>query len=391
MSSCDSACTVSHRQGCSPTNYSKRLNAHGYHQSKLVPGLWKHIWRPIQFTLVVDDFGIKYVGDEHPQHLLTVLQEHYSVTTDWQGAATSVSPWTGTTTNAAFTSQCQATSKGLRNMHPFRPCPSNMEPATQCAKAPSTAALLDPKGKKFIQQVCGKFLFLGRAVDPTLLCPISAIASQSSKPTVETLKQTKQLLDYIATQDEAVLTYNASDMVLAIHSDASYLSEPAHAAEQEDISFSHPMQKSHTTTEPSSTLPTSSNMSWPLPRSRTGGTLHHGPRGSLHPYYPGRTWPHTTCHPAPNRQLHRGRRRQWKDPTQTDQSHGHAIPLARDRECQEQFRIYWRPGKLNYADYWTKHHPVTHHQHIRQEFITPQLVVAMLRLSQRTQPAASAA
>ncbi len=28
-----------------------------------------------------------------------------------------------------------------------------------------------------------------------------------------------------------------------------------------------------------------------------------------------------------------------------------------DRECQQQFRIYWRPGKLNYADYWTKHHP----------------------------------
>ena len=26
----------------------------------------------------------------------------------------------------------------------------------------------------------------------------------------------------------------------------------------------------------------------------------------------------------------------------------------RDRECQQQFRIYWRPGKLNYADYWTK-------------------------------------
>ena len=27
----------------------------------------------------------------------------------------------------------------------------------------------------------------------------------------------------------------------------------------------------------------------------------------------------------------------------------------RDRECQQQFRIYWRPGKSNYADYWTKH------------------------------------
>eukprot|EP00804_Cyclotella_cryptica_P015223 CCRYP_000751-RA/>CCRYP_000751-RA protein AED:0.35 eAED:0.36 QI:0/0/0/1/1/1/3/0/419 len=209
----------------------KCLNAHGYHQSQLVPGLWKHIWRPIQFTLVVDNFGIKYVGDEHPQHLLKVLQEHYAVTTDWKGSC-----YIGITLDWDYAkrSQCQATLKRpsansntpnhrLRNMHPFPLCPSNMAPY---AKAPSLAPLFDPKGKKFIQQVCGKFLFLGRAVDPTLLCPISAIASQSSKPTVDTLKQTKQLLDYIATQDEAVLTYNASDMVIAIHSHASYLSKP---------------------------------------------------------------------------------------------------------------------------------------------------------------------
>jgi hypothetical protein len=71
-----------------------------------------------------------------------------------------------------------------------------------------------------------KFLFLGQAVDSTLLTPISAIASQSAEPTEETVKQTKQLLDYLATQEEAVLTYNKSNMILAIHSDASYLSEP---------------------------------------------------------------------------------------------------------------------------------------------------------------------
>ena len=70
----------------------------------------------------------------------------------------------------------------------------------------STSPLLDKKGKKFIQQVCGKFLFLGRAVDSTLLCPISAIASQSASPTEDTMNQTIQLLDYIATQEEAVLT-----------------------------------------------------------------------------------------------------------------------------------------------------------------------------------------
>ena len=61
----------------------------------------------------------------------------------------------------------------------------------------------------------------------------------------------------------------------------------------------------------------------------------------------------------------------------------------RDRECQRQFRIYWRPGRLNYADYWTKHHPATHHQNIRQEFLTPCIVLEMLRLEQAQAAAAA--
>ena len=45
----------------------KRLNANGYKQSEIIPGLWTHIWRPISFTLVVDDFGVKYQGKEHAE------------------------------------------------------------------------------------------------------------------------------------------------------------------------------------------------------------------------------------------------------------------------------------------------------------------------------------
>jgi hypothetical protein len=90
----------------------------------------------------------------------------------------------------------------------------------------SAAPALDVAGEKFIQKVCGTFLFYGRAVDSTLLMPISAIASQSAKPTTDTMAQTRQLLDYLATQEEAVLTYSRSDMKLAVHSGASYLSEP---------------------------------------------------------------------------------------------------------------------------------------------------------------------
>ena len=35
------------------------------------------------------------------------------------------------------------------------------------------------------------------------------------------------------------------------------------------------------------------------------------------------------------------------------------------RQAQAQFRFHWRTSTLNYADYWTKHHPPTHHKHIQ--------------------------
>ena len=63
----------------------KRLNKNGYYQSKIIPGLWKHKSRPIMFTLVVDDFGVKYVGREHAKHLLSVIKQHYECKADWSG------------------------------------------------------------------------------------------------------------------------------------------------------------------------------------------------------------------------------------------------------------------------------------------------------------------
>jgi hypothetical protein len=67
------------------TLLGKCLKKHGYVQSKFVPGLWKHKTRPVQFCLTVDDFGVKYIGKEHADHLLKVHEEHYKVTCDWSG------------------------------------------------------------------------------------------------------------------------------------------------------------------------------------------------------------------------------------------------------------------------------------------------------------------
>ncbi len=54
---------------------AKGLKEHGYSQSNTTPGLWTHEWRPITFSLVVEDFGVKYIGEEHAQHLLQMIQK----------------------------------------------------------------------------------------------------------------------------------------------------------------------------------------------------------------------------------------------------------------------------------------------------------------------------
>ena len=63
----------------------KRLYTAGYYPVKFTKGLWRRVWRPITFTLVVDDFGIKFKGDQHANHLETSLERHYDITVDWEG------------------------------------------------------------------------------------------------------------------------------------------------------------------------------------------------------------------------------------------------------------------------------------------------------------------
>jgi hypothetical protein len=63
----------------------RRLAPHGYYECVNTPGLWRHATRPITFSLAVDNFGIKYVGKEHVDHLIKCLNEKYKRTEDWTG------------------------------------------------------------------------------------------------------------------------------------------------------------------------------------------------------------------------------------------------------------------------------------------------------------------
>jgi hypothetical protein len=60
-----------------------RLTPFGYYPVRHTPGLWLQKTQPFSFTLVVDDFAVKYVGKHHAKHLRNALLRKYELTTDW--------------------------------------------------------------------------------------------------------------------------------------------------------------------------------------------------------------------------------------------------------------------------------------------------------------------
>ena len=59
---------------------------HGFNQTPHTLGLWRHHTKPIQFTLVVDNFGIKYENKQDAQDIINVLESNYeAVSVDWDG------------------------------------------------------------------------------------------------------------------------------------------------------------------------------------------------------------------------------------------------------------------------------------------------------------------
>jgi hypothetical protein len=63
----------------------KRLAPFGYYPARHTPGLWLHKTRPIAFSLIVDEYAVKYVGKQHADHLRKALLQSYELTTDREG------------------------------------------------------------------------------------------------------------------------------------------------------------------------------------------------------------------------------------------------------------------------------------------------------------------
>ena len=61
----------------------KRRNKDGYFEASTTPELWCHKLQPIQFVLIVYDFGVEYVGRNHAEHLSSILKNYHEISEDW--------------------------------------------------------------------------------------------------------------------------------------------------------------------------------------------------------------------------------------------------------------------------------------------------------------------
>ena len=106
---------------------------------------------------------------------------------------------------------------------PYEPNPIKYGKNSDKLEPEEQSPFLGKADKKYIQQVIGSFLYYARAIDMTILMALSAIAAEQSKPTERTMQRIRHLLDYMHSNPNATIRFRASDMVLNIHSDASYL------------------------------------------------------------------------------------------------------------------------------------------------------------------------
>jgi hypothetical protein len=191
------------------------------------------------------------------------------------------------------------------------------------------------------------------------------------------MKRVKQFLDYAATQEPAVTTYPASDMVLAIHSDAGYLNEEgarSHAGGHHFLSknVDNPSNNGAIYNKASIIKSVMSSVT----EAKIGASYINAQKGveernileemgHLQPPTPVQT-ENSTADSIVNLRV---------QPKRT-KAMDMCFHWLRDRGVnQKQFNFYWRPGSLMRADYWTKHHSPSHHRHMRSEILTPYDVV----------------
>ena len=365
------------------------LAPHGYHPCPLTPGLWMHDHSDTTFTLVVDDFGVRYTKRGVVEELLTILKQKYELKADWHGTR-----YCGLTLEWDYANRLLDVSMPgyvERALQRFTHTTDTTQPSNsphhyqfpqygkkiQYADSPDISPLLHPKDKTRIQEIIGVFLYYARAVDNTMLPALGTLATQQAAPTQHTMNAVIQFLNYAVANPDAVLRYRASDMVLHVESDASYLSETKARSRYAGYQYLSSRPSDTPQTDPIPPFNAAVNVPCQILREVVSSAAEAELAGLFHnakESCPIRICLEEMGHPQPPTPIVTDNSTAVGIANDTiKQKRSKAIDMRfywlRDRVKQKQFSILWRKGALNKADYFTKHHPAKHHQAMRSTYL----------------------
>jgi len=376
----------------------EHLRQHGYHMCPNTPCLFRHESRQVAFSLVVDDFGIKYLRQEDAEHLLAALQSLYKITVDWKGkkyvgitiehdrqarTITLSMPKYVENALARFGVQLR---KAVHSPAIFTP-PAYGRKAPQPAQKKDTTPRLTQSEAKRVQEIVGVFMYYARAVDSSMLTIINKIGSVQAEPTKKVADMAQHFLLYAASWPDASTVYHASDMQLAGYSDASYLSESDARSRAGGILFlsseqqPQPAQERSGSTTPallavpplnggivcvSTIIPTvvASAAEAEYAALFIVGQTAEGLRNTLddlgYPQGPTRLISDNACAVGIANDTVKQKRSKAIDMR---------FHWIRDRAKKGHFAIDWHPGKENVADFFTKIYSVKDHLGMRRQLV----------------------
>jgi hypothetical protein len=271
----------------------------------------------------------------------------------------------------------------VRPQHaPYKMQPINYGAKVQFATSADTTTPLTDAEKLTLQQVIRCLLYYARAVDTTMLVALSTLASTQTTGTAATAEAMIQLLDYCATHPDAEVRFHASDMVLQVSSDASYLSEPEARSrtgghfylgnnDKRQQQINGPILCSYGIIKHVMSSAVEAEIGSIFSNAKEAAPLRVMLEEMGHPQPATliQTDNSTACRILNNK---------------LNQKRSKAMDMrfywVRDLIEQKQYIVYWDPGGENIADYFTNHHSQTHHKEMRRQYVHNKLV-RMLRFN----------
>jgi hypothetical protein len=314
---------------------------------------------------------------------MTCIKKNYDISSDWKGSAycglTLEWDYNNKTVDLSMPGYIKEALNKYQHPAPTLPehAPHKWNPPVYCAKAQyvedeNNSPALSAKNVTKLQQRTGTLLYYARAVDPTLIMPINVLASEQTKATSDTADKVIKLLNYCTTHPETKIRYHASNMILYIHSDASYLSGREATSIEGGFFYMGSSADAANKLTNGAILIIGTVLKYAMSsaaEAEIGAVFINAKEGAVL-----RTTLEELGHPRPPTPL------ETENTITTGYSNGtikqkltRSMDMrfywVKDRVKQGQFHVYWGPGYRNLADYFTKHHSPAHHKRMREMYI----------------------